>query len=93
MALLVGLGLGGIYYAVVKHGYSLKGSTYRFDLSTGSKCKITETSDVFLRETVTRTPRAQQSNYGGGGGGGHGSGTHMGSSSTSHGGGGGGHRF
>jgi uncharacterized protein len=91
-AIAVGAGLlvALIFYFGVKAKYSLKGRVYRYDLGINSECELTASSDDFLRETVTRTPRATSS---GSGGGGRGSGTHTGSSGTSHGGGGGGHRF
>ena len=92
----VSLGIGVIialsYFMVVKSRYSLKGSTYRYNLGANAECVLTSSSDTFLREKVTRTPRANNVS-GSGGGGGRGSGTHTGSSGTSHGGGGGGRRF
>ena len=90
-AIAVGVGLlvALIFYFGVRAKYNLKGKVYRYDLGINSECELTASSDDFLRETVTRTPRATSS----GSGGGRGSGTHTGSSGTSHGGGGGGHRF
>jgi len=80
-----------IFYASVGSKYNLKGSTYSYDLLNNTKVEITESSDIFIRETVTRVPRNTDS--GGHGGGGRGSGTHISSSGRSHGGGGGGRRF
>lgn len=87
-----GLAAALIYYASVSGRYSLKGSLYRYDLFANTEVELTESSDTFLYQTVTRTPRATSHGTGGRGGG-RGSGTHIGSSGRSHGGGGGGRRF
>ncbi len=94
--LAVGVGLAAAlgYYGTVKSRYSLKGSTYRYDLLANTEVEITESQDIFLRESVTRTPRnPPPSHHGGGGGSIRSSGTHIGSSGRVHGGGGGGRRF
>ncbi|MCL2496737.1 MAG: TPM domain-containing protein, partial [Clostridiales bacterium] len=83
---LIALVAGFCYVAIVKRGYRLKGSTYRYAYKTNSALVLTDSDDTYLRSTTTRTPR---SSSGGGGGGGRGSGVHTGSSGQSHGGGGG----
>lgn len=90
----VGLVIALIYYASVSSKYNLKGGTYKYDLLTNTKVEITEATDIFVRETVTRTPRNPPPSQSGGGGGSiRASGTHVGSSGRTHGGGGGGRRF
>ena len=84
-----GFAVAVFYYVSVSSKYSLKGSTYKYDLLTNTKVEITEARDIFVRETVRRTPRDTTHH----GGGGRGSGTHRSSSGRSHGGGGGGRRF
>ncbi len=85
--LLIGLG----FALAVSSRYKLRGSTYHYDYRANSDMTMTESTDQYLRTTVTRTRRVQASGGGsrGGGGfsGGGGSGTHSG------GGGGGGRGF
>lgn len=89
IALGGGLFMALVIYGTVKSKYELKGKTYKYDIGINTKCELAMSADDYLRETVTRTPRATANN----GSGGRGSGTHTGSSGTSHGGGGGGGRF
>jgi len=77
---------GFIYVAIIKRGYLLKGSTYRYSYKDNSTLAMTDSDDTYLRSTTTRTPRS--SGGSGGGGSGKGSGVHIGSSGRSHGGGG-----
>lgn len=93
--LIVGIGgaviIGLALMWIVSSRYKLKGSTYRYDYNANTDLTMTETTDQYLRTTVTRTRRAQSSGGGGRGGGfsggGGGSGVHSG------GGGGGGRGF
>jgi uncharacterized protein len=94
--LLVGAGacllIGLAFALIVSSRYKLKGSTYRYDYRANTNLTMTESTDQYLRTTVTRTRRVQASGGGGGhgggfGGGGGGSGVHSG------GGGGGGRGF
>lgn len=84
-ALLIGLA----FVLAVSSRYKLKGSTYRYDYHANSDLNMTESTDQYLRTTVTRTRRVQASGGGGGGGGFSGGG---GGSGVSSGGGGGGGR-
>lgn len=85
ICLLAGLG----FMWAVSSRYKLKGSTYRYDYNANTDLTMTETTDQYLRTTVTRTRRAQSSGGGGRGGGFSGGG---GGSGVSSGGGGGGGR-
>ena len=94
--LLIGAGaailIGLAFVWIVSSRYKLKGSTYHYDYRANSKLDMTESTDQYLRTTVTRTRRAQASGGGGGGGGGF-SGGGGGSGVSSGGGGGGGRGF
>jgi len=84
--------LAGLAFVwIVSSRYKLKGSTYHYDYTANTDLTMTESTDQYLRTTVTRTRRAQASGGGGRGGGfsggGGGSGVHSG------GGGGGGRGF
>jgi len=83
LCLLIGL----IFIGIVKSRYQLKGSTYHYDYTDNAKVDLTESSDDYLRTTVTRVPKGPPPGSNGGFGGG-GSGVHMGGGGMSHGGGG-----
>lgn len=85
--LLIGLA----FVLIVSSRYKLKGSTYHYDYAANSDVNMTDSDDTYLRTTVTRTRRAQ--NTGGGGRGGGFSGGGGGSGVHSGGGGGGGRGF
>ncbi len=71
----------------VKRSYSLKGSTYHYDMLKNSALELTASEDTYLRSTTRVIPKAQSSGSGGGGGHSGGSGTRSSSSGRSHGGG------
>ena len=72
--------------------YSLKVSTYSYDLNGLANVKLSRNDSHFVREHVTRVkhPDPPSSSHGGSshGGSSHGSGTHVSSSGATHGGGG-----
>jgi uncharacterized protein len=80
--------IGLIFVLIVQSRYKLKGSTYRYDYAANADVKMLESTDEYLRTTVTRTRKAPPPGSGGGGGGGGGSGVHFGGGGVSHGGGG-----
>ena len=85
-----------IYTASVKHGYSLKGSTYDYSFRENSEVILTDRTDEYLRTTTTRTRKAQPPPPSDGGGSGHrsgGSGVHVSRSSGRSFGGGAGRKF
>ncbi len=80
------LAVGLIFVMIVQSRYRLRGSTYRYDYAANADVKMLESTDEYLRTTVTRTRKAPPPSSGGGGGGG--SGVHFGGGGVSHGGGG-----
>jgi len=66
--------IGFLFVKSVQGGYSLKGSTYRYDLRENSSVTLTESVDDYLRTTTTRTRKADPPS------GGSGSGSHSGGS-------------
>lgn len=89
IAAAAGVAVAVGFAAAVKGRYSLKGSTYHYDVNANSDCTLTADDEQYLRQSVTRMARST------GGGGGHsgggrsgGSGVHRSSSGRSHGGGG-----
>jgi len=97
--LLLALGAGAIVALIiimsVRSSYQLRGSTYKYDLSSNSQRNLTLDNETFLRQTVStrRIVRDTPSSSGGGhsGGSSHGSSVHISSGGMSHG--GGGHHF
>ena len=88
VALLAGLAVAFIMYRAVTSRYSLKGGTYRYNLTENGSCKLTRNDETFLRQSVSVV--RHDTNPGGGGGhsgGGGGSAVHTSSSGMSHGGG------
>ena len=85
-----GAAVAGIFVASVNGSYSIKGSTYHYDLNQNGSCTFTRDDEEYLREHVSRTARVSTTSSGGGGD--HsrsgGSGVHSSSSGRSHGGGG-----
>jgi uncharacterized protein len=83
--LLIGLA----FMLIVQSRYKLRGSTYRYDYAANADVNMLESTDEYLRTTVTRTRKAPPPSGGGRGfGGGGGSGVHFGGGGVSHGGGG-----
>ena len=87
IAVIAGLAVMGIFIASVSGKYSLKGSTYSYDLNGLASVKLSRNDSHFVREHVTRVkhPDPPSSSHGGSS---HGSGTHVSSSGATHGGGG-----
>lgn len=87
IAAIAGLAVMGIFIASVSGKYSLKGSTYSYDLNGLASVKLSRNDSHFVREHVTRVkhPDPPSSSHGGSS---HGSGTHVSSSGATHGGGG-----
>ena len=85
IALLLGLGAGGIVFASVNAKYQMKSGTYSYPFREKGKIQFTRREDIFVNQTVTRRkiPKNPPSNGGGGQ-----SSVHTSSSGASHGGGG-----
>ncbi|MBQ8202347.1 MAG: TPM domain-containing protein [Clostridia bacterium] len=92
LAAIAGAVVAIVFGLCVSASYSLRGSTYKYDLAANSGLKLTRDDGQFLRQTVNRTARAASSSSGRSGGSGFsgrgGSGVHRSSSGRSHGGGG-----
>lgn len=90
--LILALVCGGVaallMFLTVSARYSLKGSTYSYDVDANATCRITGTTEQFLREkrSVVHHPSGGGP-HGGSHGGGGGSSVHTSSSGGSHGGG------
>lgn len=87
IAAIAGLAVMGIFIATVSSRYSLKGSTYSYDLNTMAAVKLSRNDSHFVREHVTRVKNPEPPASSGSGSSG-GSGTHVSSSGSTHGGGG-----
>lgn len=88
LALLAGVVVMALFVVCVQAKYSLRGSTYSYDLNGLSSIKLSRNDSRFMHEQVQRVrhPDPPEPNHHGGGGGG--SGTHVSSSGSTHGGGG-----
>lgn len=86
-----GVAVAAVFAASVSASYSLKGKTYRYDLSSNSEYTVTRDDEQYLRQTVSRMARSTGGggHSGSGRSGGMGSGVHRSSGGRSHGGGGG----
>ena len=85
IALLLGLGAGGIVFASVNARYNMKAGTYSYPFREKGKVQFIRRDDVFVNQTVTRRKIPKNPPSGGGGGR---SSVHTSSSGRSHGGGG-----
>lgn len=87
-AVVCGLAVAFCMYGTVCARYSLKGSTYSYDVNANTRCQITNATEHFLREkrAVVHHPDGGDHHHHGGGGG-NGSSVHTSSSGGSHGGG------
>jgi len=89
IAAVGGIAVAMIFASSVKGSYSLKGSTYQYDVSANARCEITQDDEEYLRQSVSRVARSSGGSHGSGGGGrSGGSGVHRSSAGRSHGGGG-----
>lgn len=92
LAGIAGLVAAAVVLISVNSSYSMKGSTYSYDVGANSDMDMTRDNEQYLRQSVHRTARSTGSgNVSGGGGsrsGGGGSGVHRSSGGVSHGGGG-----
>lgn len=82
---LIALVASLLFIKSVQGSYTLKGSTYHYDLHEKSTVNLTDASDEYIRTSVKRTPKVQSTSSSGGHSGG--SGVHHSSSGRSHGGG------
>lgn len=92
LAGVVGVAAAVVLVSSVSGSYSLKGSTYRYDLNENCKFELTRNDERFLHRNVRTVVRHQSSGPSTGGGmrmgGGGGSGVHRSSGGVRHGGGG-----
>lgn len=88
LALLAGIVVMALFVVSVKARYSLRGSTYSYDLNGLSSIKLSRNDSRFIREQVHRVKHPDPPSDHHHGGGGSGSGTHVSSSGATHGGGG-----
>lgn len=82
IAIIAGVIAALIFRNVNTSSYSLKGSTYKFDINKNTEAEITSKSDTYIRTSVTKTPKAPPPDSDSGG-----SSTHSSSSGETHGGG------
>lgn len=89
LAAVVGLIVAGVIVLSVQGAYTLKGSTYRYDLENNIALTLTRDDEQFLTQHVTRTARSSGTGSSGGhsSGGGNGSRVRVSSGGRSHGGG------
>lgn len=62
---LIGLVVALLYTKSVQGSYTLKGSTYNYDVRSNVHMQMTDTQDQFLRTTTTRTRKAPPPSAGG----------------------------
>lgn len=87
MCVIVAAAAALIYMGSVNHGYSLKGRTYDYQFRANSTVKLTDTTDLYMRTTTMRRPKAPPPSASGSSGHSGGSGVHRSSSGRMHGGG------
>jgi len=83
-----GAAVAAVIILSVKGSYSLRGSTYAYDLQRNGSFAMTRDDENYLHQTVTRVARSTGSSGGGRSGGRSGGSFHSSSSGRSHGGGG-----
>lgn len=91
VALVAGLACVAVMVLSVVATYSLRGSTYHYDLENNASLRLSRNDQTYIRQTVSRVRHDTSSGGGSHGGSSGGSGVHVSSGGMSHG--GGGHHF